>query len=146
MRLLVENIKYCPKCAHIEYLFTAPQNCKYCGHLLASVNFTYIEFCSELKQQGYSLDDALNLFEERYIAGNSEFSEEAREARLCEKRKQDLYRPISKTPNQVKCPYCQSVNVKKITTVGRAVSVGVFGIASGKIGKQWHCNNCKSDF
>ena len=46
----------------------------------------------------------------------------------------------------VKCPYCNSNNVKKITTVNRAVSTGMVGIASSKIGKQWHCNNCKSDF
>ena len=41
---------------------------------------------------------------------------------------------------------CQSNNVKKITTVNRAVSTGIVGIASSKIGKQWHCNSCKSDF
>lgn len=46
----------------------------------------------------------------------------------------------------IKCPYCQSNNVKKITTVNRAVSTGMVGIASSKIGKQWHCNSCKSDF
>jgi ribosomal protein L37E/putative Mn2+ efflux pump MntP len=46
----------------------------------------------------------------------------------------------------VKCPYCQSVNIKKISTTSRAISVGTVGAASGKIGKQWHCNNCKSDF
>lgn len=50
------------------------------------------------------------------------------------------------SPVTVKCPYCQSNNVKKITTVNRAVSTGIVGIASSKIGKQWHCNSCKSDF
>ena len=51
-----------------------------------------------------------------------------------------------KNISSVKCPYCQSNNVKKITTVNRAVSTGIVGIASSKIGKQWHCNSCKSDF
>lgn len=45
-----------------------------------------------------------------------------------------------------KCPYCQSINLSKIGIVNRAVSVGTFGLASKKIGKQWHCNNCNSDF
>lgn len=45
-----------------------------------------------------------------------------------------------------KCPYCQSTSLSKIGTVSRSLSVGAFGLASGKIGKQWHCNNCKSDF
>lgn len=44
------------------------------------------------------------------------------------------------------CPYCQSTNLSKIGTVGRALSVGTFGLASGKIGKQFHCNNCGADF
>lgn len=48
--------------------------------------------------------------------------------------------------SMIKCPYCQSSNIAKISTAGRVVSVGLFGLASGKIGKQWHCNNCKSDF
>lgn len=47
----------------------------------------------------------------------------------------------------VKCPYCQSTNTKKISNVSKAGSVAVFGVfAAGKVSKQWHCNNCKSDF
>lgn len=46
----------------------------------------------------------------------------------------------------VPCPYCKSTNTEKISTVSRAVSVSLVGAASGKIGKQWHCNNCGSDF
>ena len=48
--------------------------------------------------------------------------------------------------HNIHCPYCNSTNVTKIGTVNRAVSVGTFGLASKKIGKQWHCNNCDSDF
>ena len=48
--------------------------------------------------------------------------------------------------HNIHCPYCNSSNVTKIGTVNRAVSVGMFGIASKKLGKQWHCNNCGSDF
>lgn len=52
----------------------------------------------------------------------------------------------SKTNVSVKCPYCNTTNVKKISTVNRAISTSMVGIASSKIGKQWHCNNCGSDF
>ena len=48
--------------------------------------------------------------------------------------------------NTIRCPYCKSADVKKTTTLSRALSVGLFGLASKKIDKQWHCNNCKSDF
>lgn len=47
---------------------------------------------------------------------------------------------------QVTCPYCNSTNTKKISTASRAGSILGFGILSKKIGKQWHCNNCGSDF
>ena len=49
-------------------------------------------------------------------------------------------------PAGVKCPYCQSMSVKRISGVRRFASVELFGIASKKIGKQWHCNDCGSDF
>jgi len=47
----------------------------------------------------------------------------------------------------VRCPYCHSTNTKKISTTSKVGSVALFGIfAIGKVSKQWHCNNCKSDF
>ena len=51
-------------------------------------------------------------------------------------------------PKQTKvhCPYCNSTNVNRISSTKKAMSVIGFGILSNKIGKQWHCNNCKSDF
>lgn len=47
---------------------------------------------------------------------------------------------------QLHCPYCNSTDISKIGVVNRAVSVGTLGLASNKIGKQWHCNKCKSNF
>lgn len=49
--------------------------------------------------------------------------------------------------NNAECPYCHSKNTKKISGLSKAGSVAMFGVfAVGKVGKQWHCNNCKSDF
>lgn len=48
--------------------------------------------------------------------------------------------------NGVVCPYCKSMNCSKIGTMSRGFSFGLFGFGSSKVGKQWHCNNCKSDF
>lgn len=50
------------------------------------------------------------------------------------------------TNGNAECPYCHSKNTKKISGVSRVASVGFFGFASKKIGKQWHCNKCGSDF
>lgn len=46
----------------------------------------------------------------------------------------------------VTCYYCKSANVKKISGVRRFMSTGLFGLGSKVIGKEWHCNNCGSDF
>lgn len=48
---------------------------------------------------------------------------------------------------QVKCPYCNSTNVKKISTTSKVASVAAVGVfALGKATKVWHCNNCESNF
>lgn len=47
---------------------------------------------------------------------------------------------------RVVCPYCKSTNTEKISTVSRAVSVSLVGAAGGKLGKQWRCKNCSSNF
>lgn len=47
----------------------------------------------------------------------------------------------------VECPYCHSTDTKKITNTSKAVHTAVFGIFSmGRNSKQWHCNDCGSDF
>lgn len=56
-----------------------------------------------------------------------------------------IARNMNTNGHGVNCPYCSSANVKKISAASRAMSVSALGAASGKIGKQWHCNNCKSD-
>lgn len=49
-------------------------------------------------------------------------------------------------PYGMACPYCHATNIKKISTASRMISTGLFGLGSKKIGKQWHCCNCGSDF
>lgn len=55
--------------------------------------------------------------------------------------------PNIKSQPIVECPYCHSTNTKKISGASKAGKIAAFGIFSiGKVTKQWHCNNCKSDF
>lgn len=49
-------------------------------------------------------------------------------------------------PPRIQCPYCKSFATGKISTISRGASTIAFGLASSKIGKQWHCNKCNSDF
>ena len=52
----------------------------------------------------------------------------------------------AKQPPKIECPYCHSTATRKISGTSRVVSAGLFGLGSKKIGKQWHCCSCKSDF
>ena len=53
--------------------------------------------------------------------------------------------PSQSTPlNIPKCPTCGSTNIRRISTLDRAVSIGILGIFSGKIGKNYECLNCKA--
>lgn len=53
---------------------------------------------------------------------------------------------LSRLDNAVQCPYCKSWDTDKISTASRVASVAMVGVASGKIGKEWHCNKCGSNF
>lgn len=51
--------------------------------------------------------------------------------------------PAPVQTNSIKCPVCGSANIEKITTMDRSFSIAMVGMASGKIGKQYKCKNCK---
>lgn len=109
---------------------------------LANINNEQYQPLKKLvKEYGMSLADASNLW--RLIKTSKQIPQEYNSSQQEEYRKQLNTNEISNIPQ---CPYCHSTNLKKISTSGRIVSVGVFGLGSSKIGKQWHCNNCKSDF
>lgn len=47
----------------------------------------------------------------------------------------------------IKCPYCNSTSVVKITKSSKAVRTFLFGIfAISRNSKNFHCNNCTADF
>ncbi len=48
--------------------------------------------------------------------------------------------------NVPRCLTCQSTNIKKISGISKAGSVALWGIFSQKVKKQWHCNNCGSEW
>lgn len=68
---------------------------------------------------------------------------------FCNKRTfyKDLIMKTAETYQPVRCPYCNSTSVSKITNTQKAGLTAIFGIfAIGKTTKQWHCGNCDSDF
>lgn len=48
---------------------------------------------------------------------------------------------------EIECPYCHSKDTKKITATSKAVHTAIFGLFSvSRNSKNFHCNNCNSDF
>lgn len=64
-------------------------------------------------------------------------------------KEQEIIREQENSGNKpvVECPYCHSLDTKKITATSKAIHTAVFGIFSlSRNSKQWHCNQCNSDF
>lgn len=54
--------------------------------------------------------------------------------------------PQQSTKPIVKCPFCNSTNVRKISGMERTVSIVGFGLFSKKINKSFKCNGCGGTF
>ena len=86
----------------------------------------------------------LEFYATRNMNGRSDLIQEYNE--LIDRYNNDKGKPQNVTISSVTCPYCHSRNTSKIGTVSRMFSAGFFGLGSKKLGKQWHCNSCGSDF
>ena len=93
-----------------------------------------------LKKYGdYDVDK--KLFENR----QSDIEYKERQAKM-DRDKMAQEQKQSTVPNIPHCPVCGSTDIEKIGTLNRAVSTTMVGIASSKIGKQWHCKDCGNNF
>ena len=133
---------YCPVCGFIDAL--GDGDCRYCGTTLieTDVESDFCEYCKDPDKFDKLVTDKYKITENPlYDPEKARIREEEHNMDLL-----NTHTDSSNQSNRVSCPYCKSTNVRKIGVVSRRVSVGLFGLASKKIGKQWHCNNCKSNF
>ena len=126
--------------------------CNWCGH-------PYDQYESQITSQDYFSMPLEEQFKyekeeilENVIKKSPKFSQYALEKRLVDQEvfnkksiKQVRSGNYNSTP-KVSCPFCKSLNTDKISAASRIASVGMLGLFSKKLGKQWHCNNCNSDF
>ena len=123
--------------------------CRFCNGKVMQIDKTGEEVLFIIcKDKNY-----LENFTKKYIGDT--FSEEAYNHRLqmikkeneaSRRKRATNQQPTQPSTSQVTCPYCKSTNCKKISNGRRWLSTGLFGLSSKKIGKQWHCNSCGSDF
>lgn len=163
-----EYVYYCPKCGdvcYVEYDFDG--KCIICGHQMFETPHEYELSKShenELMKLGWKENKHIweeceqRLFDE-VISKSPEFDIDLynKKDSINEQQYQKFIEGIAHgkailngtdkgNPYGVKCPYCNATNVKKLGILSRSASIGFFGLGSGKIGKQWHCTHCGSDF
>ena len=137
----------CPKCGAASS-FPAGSNphndchCIRCSGTLIETKYTYGDW---MGMPGYNDVSKEQVFQE-YVYNNEQYDPE-----LIAQWRSIIASGTSNSsvtkPNQnnvPKCPTCGSTNIRKISTLNRAVSIGTLGLLSGKIGKNYECLNCKA--
>lgn len=130
------KVYYCPKCGINKYINLDEDFngiCKVCG--------------KEMKRS--EKDIAVQTTGPWNLKNSSEMVAKAKERQNFRKDVEEAIKREnmrSQQQNIPHCPICGSAKLSKISTLNRAVSVSLFGIFSKKIGKQWHCNQCGTDF
>ena len=156
-------LMYCKKCGRTVM---DSKKCDICGSIIFKVPDKYLlEFEGKLYENNLDKNKK-DQFIEECIKSSPEFDEELFNKRDKIKAENDRRYEESmaigkailqgadpdiafKTggKNIPKCPICGSVSLSKISNVGKAASVGLFGIfGAGDLGKTWKCNNCGSKF
>lgn len=150
----MQFIGYCPQCGCIYPGAEKGQKhkCPYCNYEILITEHSldeYLKNRTKIKQIVNELCKNSPEFDEELAKKREEENDKVIHGSMSKEERtvlQNMGAIPKPNTNRVECPYCHSNDVSKISTLGRAASVGIFGLASKKIGKQWHCNHCKSDF
>lgn len=135
--------------------------CPKCGNIISIDNVTNCNFCNEsyiATKYEWSWNDKLSdpqkrkVIFEKYVKPNPLFDEKLYNKRVGVEKAQEqatldqmrIKKQLEQQANKPKCPTCGSTNIRRISTLDRAVSIGILGIFSGKIGKNYECLNCKA--
>ena len=157
----MDEIMYCEKCGWIGHVLFSktckncqikmkllPENMKYKYHIFVE-DWTKISNDEIIQRKENFVMSELN---NNPLFSIEEYNKQIN--RQIETNRQiDKYHEQQKIDNQIKskpvieCPYCHSTNTKKITNASKAIHTAVFGIFSvSRNSKNYHCNNCNSDF
>lgn len=149
-------IKFCETCKinnHVEYCgvggyywsyMDTALKCNECGSDFVNIDFPALdlEVLTKVSQDVNFIEAMIKLRQDNiieYESRMSQFRVQAAQIEQIERQQEES--------NQIRCPYCKSTNIKKITGLSKAGSVALWGIfAAGKVSKNYHCNNCHSDF
>lgn len=161
-------VSFCPKCK-MEYLYKPfvknedkKQVCGYKGcdgemihsKITAEEN-VYIEHISEDREFLIAMNELRNndiiAYKDRIVKYKKIYEEthkplSEQDVDYSNPKTQPTQHQSAPQTNKIQCPYCKSINTKKITAMDRIGSNIMFGLFSKKRNKEWHCNSCGSDF
>ncbi len=128
----------CPQCSSWTGDFPNEKiNCRFCDTPMIKTDTLY--------RDAFMNKEIEQSLKEKYAYSNPLYNEELdKQIREQVRKEVDNIKPVSQNSNGPKCPTCGSTDIKRISTANRAVSIGLFGLLSGKIGKNYECRNCKA--
>lgn len=134
-------IQFCERCGYLSYHSENKKLCPCCGEKLVEADLEEMVFV-------HMTDEEIKEYTNKHLNPNISTPEYVEKYRLWEKARCERIRQstIEFNREHPECPYCHGRNTWKISTGSRLLSVGLFGLGSKKIGKQWHCDNCDSHF
>lgn len=145
-----QNLLVCQHCQ--TYFFTDLEEtncCPHCNSQLEMSDITYenyksmpkVKKCKNCKRKYPKIFIKCPKCNQQLIKLSTENKQLDKQVNEIKKEIQEYQENQSNIP---KCPTCGSTNVRHISTLNRAISIGVFGLFSSKIGKNYECLNCKS--
>lgn len=152
-----EYLFYCPKCGRMVYLWDENTECDICGSAMIETPHEYNlsnTFEDELLKKGWAENKHIyyqnkqRCFDE-VVSKSPEFDIALYNSidNLLKQRSDAFHEVMNAAKNRVKCHYCGSTNVQKISLMSKAIHNSIFGIWSlGRNTKEFHCNNCGADF
>ena len=150
-------LHYCKKCGRIVELDdSVSKKCDYCSAVVYPVPEKYwldgLDFLITKEQEQLLIEELIETAPEFDPSLSKRRCEDMarrnaeREAMYARTKAFQEGRDVG-NPFGVECPYCHATNVKKITTVSKALHTALFGVFSvSRNSKEFHCNNCSSDF
>lgn len=134
-----EIIKKCDKCGDIA-VYTSTYNIhkeNNCNGNLIETSLSYDDFCvlCDISEDNSFFQAMIDLKEKDIIEYNLKMSQFKSQLEQQKNNK-------TQNSNQPKCPTCQSINIKKISTTSKVASVAMWGLLSQKVKKTYHCNKC----
>ena len=145
------TLYYCKKCGRIIVFWDNDEKkCDYCENPVYKVPEEFLRSRASINKE------LKERFINEYVKSSPVFDQNLFNSReeYAKQRSKDFEKDMAAMAHgkailekQVTCPYCHSTNTKKISTLLKVWSMHWLGMYSiGSIAKEWHCNNCDSDF